>query len=322
VGDDLSPAWLPEPSADAVRDAVRRVAPDLAGDEVILNDILETSAPLWQRGTAWLGMAHVVKFCWSASAAAELDRERRVILALAGTSFQRWLPPIAMTSERPLLVITRRVDGAPFVAAVFGDSSAGSPVADLAQALTDLHNPAVLAAVRSAVSDLPAPTPQADTAAIRAGLHRFVEAARVAQIVRWCDWADEIQARAAAGDPVLVHGDLHGYNMVVADGRLVCLLDFDGVAVGDHHFDFRYLPGLERSIRLFVSTAEEYERLSGRTVEPASVLAWHIRTVLGDALWRSQAEVPLPDGGTVDEWVDQLHARIIELAHWRPFDHP
>jgi aminoglycoside phosphotransferase (APT) family kinase protein len=98
---------------------------------------------------------------------------------------------------------------------------------------------------------------------------------------------------------VILHGDLHGYNLLVRDGRLRCVLDYDAISIGDHHYDLRYLPGLGSSIGFLVALVDQYERLTGRAVEPAPLLAWHIRTVLGDALWRSEAGVPLPDGGTV-----------------------
>ena len=52
---DQAPCWLEGPSPGLVRDAVRRVAPYLSG-EVRLNDMLPSSNPFWQRGTAWLGM--------------------------------------------------------------------------------------------------------------------------------------------------------------------------------------------------------------------------------------------------------------------------
>jgi hypothetical protein len=71
-----------------------------------------------------------------------------------------------------------------------------------------------------------------------------------------------------------------------------------------------------------VAVVDEYERRTGRAVEPASLLAWHIRTVLGDALWRSEAGVPLPAGGTVHDWIEALELRIARLAVWRPFDRP
>lgn len=307
---------------EALRGALLRVKPSLSVDEVTLNDVLDSSNPRWQRGTAWIGTERVVKFAWSPDAAAGLDLERRVVLALSATPFQRWLPPIDLTSERPLLLITRRVDGQPCVDAVFGsDSAATTEATDVARAITDLHDSSVLAAVRETVLDLPPPVPQAETAGIRARLHLFLDADRSEQVDRWCDWVDEVQT-SAIRDPVLLHGDLHGYNMLADNGRLRCVLDYEGVSVGDHHYDFRYLPGLERSIRFFVHVAEAYERYSGRAIEPAPVLAWHIRTVLGDALWRSEAGVGLPDGGTVPQWVDELSTRISALAAWRAFDVP
>ena len=284
--------------------------------------MLLRSMPFWQRGTAWLGADHVVKFAWSDAAAAELDRERRVVLALAGSPFHRWLPPIEATAERPLLIVTRRVEGSPCAGSVIEADAAAEGVArDLAEAFAALHDPAVRAAVTGAVTDLPAATPQADTEAIRAGLERFVDPANVSPMRRWCDWVDAVQADPV-GEEVLLHGDVHGYNLLVEGGRLRCLLDYGEVAVGDHHFDFRYLPGIARTIGVFRRAAEEYEDRTGRAIDPARVLAWHIRTVLGDALWRSQAGVPLPGGGTVDEWVELLHERILELAAWRRFDAP
>jgi hypothetical protein len=44
------------------------------------------------------------------------------------------------------------------------------------------------------------------------------------------------------------------------------------------------------------------------------VMAWHVRTVLGDALWRTEAAVGLPGGGTKEAWVDELEERFTELG--------
>lgn len=56
-----------------------------------------------------------------------------------------------------------------------------------------------------------------------------------------------------------------------------------------------------------------YERLTGRHVVLDRVMAWHIRTVLGDALWRTDAKVELPEGGTPTEWIDELDERLNAL---------
>jgi aminoglycoside phosphotransferase (APT) family kinase protein len=321
VSDRHVQPWLEGPSAEAVRAAVRSVAPHVAGAVRLSDELYLGSKPSWQRGTAWLGAGHVVKFAWSQAAANEVDRERRALLALAETPFRRWLAPIEATSERPLLIVTRRVEGEPCAGAALADGAAAVP-GDLAEALATLHDPAVLEAVTRAVADLPEPVPQAGTDAIRGRLHPFVDPAHLPRIRRWCDWVDEVQS-GAAGERVLLHGDAHGYNLVVAGSRLRCVLDYDAVAAGDHHFDFRYLPDIEPTIGFFRRAVERYERLTGRRIEPAPVLAWHIRTVLGDALWRSEAGVPLPGGGgTVDEWIEALQGRIARLAAWRPFDAP
>lgn len=310
--------WIGALSPAAVRDAVRAVVPDLARAEVELNVGLEPTNPFWQRGTAWLGNTHVVKFAWSAEAALELARERRAMLALARTRFARWMPIVEAASERPLLIVTRRVEGVPCWGVILDDPSVAR---DVAAALADLHNPGVRTAIRNEGIEPPAPAPQADTDAIRSGLDRYLDQAELQLVRRWCDWTDHVQARPT-GDRVILHGDLHGYNLLVRGGRMRCVLDYDAVSAGDPHYDLRYLPGLESSIGFLVAVVDEYERRTGRAVEPAPLLAWHIRTVLGDALWRSEAGVPLPGGGTVHDWIEALRLRIARLAAWRAFDCP
>jgi hypothetical protein len=39
-------------------------------------------------------------------------------------------------------------------------------------------------------------------------------------------------------------------------------------------------------------------------------MAWHVRPMLGDALWRSGADVALPDGLSPAQWVDRLDDRL------------
>jgi aminoglycoside phosphotransferase (APT) family kinase protein len=310
-------AWIPAPTEGAARAALHRVAPELATAPIELNDILDTGNPWWARGTAWVGDTHIVKFAWSRPAAGEVLREARVLDALRTTDAARICPPLEKTSERPAMIVSRRVAGGPVG---FGSSPSRQLAEQLAAALAVVHDPATLAAVESVVN-LPAPVPQADTESIRTRLGRFLSPADTAIVRRWCDWVDEVQ-RTAWGDPVLLHGDLHGYNILQHGGNLVCLLDFGEVCQGDHQYDFRYLPAMVGDIEFFTAVAEAYERSTGRRVAPAPVLAWHLRTMLGDALWRSEANVPLPDGGTVHGWVRSAQERIGRIAAWRAFDRP
>jgi hypothetical protein len=43
-------------------------------------------------------------------------------------------------------------------------------------------------------------------------------------------------------------------------------------------------------------------------------MAWHLRTALGDALWRSEAGIPLADHRAPAAWVDDLSTRFTALG--------
>lgn len=56
-----------------------------------------------------------------------------------------------------------------------------------------------------------------------------------------------------------------------------------------------------------------YERLSGIALSIDRIMAWHALTALGDALWRTEAGVALPDGGTATTYVDRLSSELAAL---------
>jgi hypothetical protein len=56
-----------------------------------------------------------------------------------------------------------------------------------------------------------------------------------------------------------------------------------------------------------------YEQVTGRHLAVDRVMAWHLRSALGDALWRSEAGIPLPDHRTPAAWIDDLSNRFQEL---------
>jgi hypothetical protein len=155
------------------------------------------------------------------------------------------------------------------------------------------------------------PEAQATTEVLRAGYGRYVTPTQRLMVGEWCDWADEVLG--GAGDTALLHGDLHGHNLVLdpAIGALRLVADFETAGIGDPAFDFRYLPGQADSVDLFLEVRSRYEHLSGRALDLQRAMAWHIRTALGDALWRTEAGVPLPGGGgTASTWVDELESRM------------
>ena len=114
---------------------------------------------------------------------------------------------------------------------------------------------------------------------------------------------------------VLVHGDLHGYNQVwnPASSSLVAVVDFEESGVADRHFDLRYLPSNARGPELVLAVVDAYERLSGQRLAIERVMAWHVLTALGDALWRTEAGVALPGGGTATTYVDALQVMLARL---------
>jgi aminoglycoside phosphotransferase (APT) family kinase protein len=163
---------------------------------------------------------------------------------------------------------------------------------------------------------VPALAVPASTGTLRAGLARLIRPDQIARLRSWCDWADRILA--PPGRTVLVHGDLHGDNHLWdrASLRLRLIVDWETAGAGEPEFDLRCLPG-DGGTELLTATVAWYERLSGRSLEVDRIMAWHLRTCLGDALWRAEAGVALPDRRTPAEWVDDLDARFAALGTFR-----
>lgn len=95
---------------------------------------------------------------------------------------------------------------------------------------------------------------------------------------------------------------------------LRAVVDFEVAGPGDSNYDFRYLPAQASSVEFLLAVTCGYEQDSGRNVDLARVMAWHVRTALGDALRRTEARAGLPGGGTASAWVDELADRLTALA--------
>jgi aminoglycoside phosphotransferase (APT) family kinase protein len=94
---------------------------------------------------------------------------------------------------------------------------------------------------------------------------------------------------------------------------LLAVVDFEESGVADRHFDFRYLPSNAQGPELVLAVIGAYERLSGQRLAIERIMAWHILTALGDALWRTEAGVALPGGGTATTYVDLLEVMLAQL---------
>ncbi|HYV77470.1 MAG TPA: hypothetical protein VE979_05045, partial [Streptosporangiaceae bacterium] len=73
-------------------------------------------------------------------------------------------------------------------------------------------------------------------------------------------------------------------------------------------------PDMGPGVELLTAVIRHYEQITGRHLSTDRVMAWHLRTVLGDALWRSEAGIPLTDHRTPPERVDDLAARFTMLG--------
>jgi aminoglycoside phosphotransferase (APT) family kinase protein len=308
--------WLSGRSVASVREALRHHAPELTNEDVELRPWIEQKDPKWWYGSAVVGTQYFVKFAWSQSAAEKVWHEACILHALGAHSAPLRTPRVVATSDNPALLATEWIAGEPLTTACVGQMDSGRlavTASELARYLAHLHSPDVLAAVMRHVGALATPLPQATTRAIRADLTPWIRSDQVDQVGRWCDWADE-----RLGGPlerVFVQGDFHGHNQLwdPETQTLRAVLDYGESGVADAAYDFRYLPAQGPTTDLFLATASRYGEYTGAPLDLSRVMAWHVRTVLGDALWRSRAGVPLPDDRTPAQWVDDLRRRLDEL---------
>ena len=293
-----------------------RCAPHLAGLPMRINVWHAQSNPLWWSSSAVVDGRFVAKFAWSEVRAIRLWREEMILQRLRTLEPSLPTPELVVLNKDPALVATRRVTGLPLTWEWASGLSSGETTevaGQLAAFLVRLHG----VDTASVVGDLPdvLPTAQADTDRLRARFPRLVDQRRAASVMAWCDWVDRVLDGGPPLPEVLVHGDLHAYNQVwdLASASLLVIVDFEESGVADRHFDLRYLPSNARGPELVLAVMAAYERLSGQPLAIERIMAWHILTALGDALWRTEAGVALPGGGTATTYVDALNAMLAEL---------
>lgn len=308
---------MAEPSPVELRGALHRVLPELADESLALHPGVGRVDPVWHSGSAVIGGAFVAKFAWSQVAAGRVHREGRVLLALRSAAPALRLPEVVAVGTDPVLIVTRLVPGAPLTGAgvaALHEPGSDRVAADLAVFLARLHDPLVLDRVRL-VAPMLAPEPQADTNSLRQRFGRWVSPRQHDAVLVWCHWIDAILGGPVASE-CLVHGDLHGHNQVwdLKTPALRAIVDFDISGPREAEFDFRYLPSQAPGSDLFAAVVRRYREESGRDLDLDRVMAWHIRTVLGDALWRSEAGVALPAGDDPSACVDELAQRMAEAG--------
>lgn len=307
--------WLPGGGEGDLRAALASALPGVTVGRLDLRRVQLDGPPEWAAAAAIDDAGQVIKYAWSEAAAAGIAREAS-LLQMLGRLVP--VPEVVAVADRPVLLVTRVVPGQPLVGTAPGLATAEGRervAAELGSALARLHAPGVLAQAGELV-DLPPAEAQATTRALRERLAPWVAGRQWARILEWCDQVDETLTPRPLPD-VLLHGDLHGHNQIWSDGlgRLRAMLDWATASRGEPEFDFRYLPDQAPEPDLPARAAARYRQAGGRPLELRRIFAWHILTLLGDALWRSEAGVALPDGRTPVEWVDGLERRL-EVTGW------
>jgi aminoglycoside phosphotransferase (APT) family kinase protein len=308
--------WLAECSAQALGQALRVVAPELSAFPVTVPvpDPAAKRDPLWWSSSTVVGERFIVKFAWSCPGALRLAREIGVLTALAREPKVPFLPEVVASSTDPVLLVTRLVPGESLFKVIdsIGRERAGQ---QLASFLAALHHPATGQRAEAVIGKLTgAHLPPATTATLRERFGTWARPDQRPAIMRWCDWADTVLA--SPGEAVLVHGDLHGDNQVWDHDKLKLVVDLETAGAAEPEYDLRALPGpaMGPGVELLTAVMRHYEQITGRQLSIDRVMAWHLRTALGDALWRSEAGIPLADHRSAPEWVDDLAARFSLLG--------
>lgn len=304
--------WLSEATETALRQALAEAVPDLTAGQLVVAPKAKQQNPDYWSGTATIDGEFVVKFAWAEAPAIRIWREGLLLERLASADALLPVPHVVRVRQRPALVITEVLPGAPMSWEWASQRSSaetrrlGTEIGAFLARLHALPGDRLLA-------DLPqfTPAPQSDTTRLRLRYPPLVDDRRAQLVLRWCDWVDTILGRRVRSD-VLVHGDFHGFNQLWdhSSCRLVAVVDFEEAGMAEAEFDFRYLPGNSRTPELTLKAIEGYEDLAGQDLDLQRVLAWNVRTHLGDALWRTEASAALPGGGDATTWVDDLADRL------------
>jgi hypothetical protein len=166
-------SWLPGPSPAAVADALRVVAPALAGLPVTIPGRVGQDDPVFQMSSAALGDDFVVKFAWSQAAARFILHQITTLETLALEPALPYLPEVVAAGTSPLILVTRRVRGTSLFEAadqIDRDHAGGQ----LARFLAVLHSEQTRRRAEAATGPVPAWYPLITTAALRERFGRLV----------------------------------------------------------------------------------------------------------------------------------------------------
>src|SRR6266704_3444312 len=118
-------------------------------------------------------------------------------------------------------------------------------------------------------------------------------------------------AAGAAISVLLIYG-----RQVWDHDELRLVVDFATAGAAEPEYELRAFPGpgMGPGLELLTAVMRHYQQVTGRQLSADRVMAWHLRQALGDALWHSEAGIPLNDHRRPPQWVDDLAARFSALS--------
>ena len=263
-----------------------------------------------RRGVRIAGGELFVKFAWSQEAAGPIWREGQLLSTLRQAGFP--CPEVVALHPSIACFVTRNVPGYSVTADGLGRLNTGQLTrfaSQLADALLVLRAPGL----RPALDKLADPgrlRAQATVEELHADFEPMIRPDQWPAVVDLLDRVDAVLSRPGP-EPVALHGDLHGYNLVWDGCDLAAVCDFENLTFGDPSYEMRYLPD-NAPTQAYVRAVLDRLWQAGEDDNLERALAWHVLTRLGDARWRTLAGVGLPGGGTPVEWVEDLFATLAE----------
>ena len=287
---------LPGATEDDLRVALGAVLPALADLPMTVLASMSVRAE-WCRSTAIIDGRFAVKFAWTQEAADVLSREAQIQQALANTDVAT--ADLVVWSEEPTLIVCELASGRPLTYEAAGRLSHDQTRAVAAAMVVELvafHGVAVADELARAGIALGTARAQSTTDELRDRLPVLLSAPTWRRIERVLSGVDAVLAEPEP--QVVVHGDWHGHNLVFnqAFDRIIAVLDFAETGIGDAAFDLRYLPRQSPTLDLLDAAIDAYRAATGHQVSRDRVLAWHVLTDLGDALWRTDTHVEVVAG--------------------------
>lgn len=317
-------SWLSEYSEGSLRSALRSAGGGLDQLPLELTGANDLSRPIWATGGARIDGRFLAKFAFSEPAAVRLWHEARVLKLLRQDAALN-VPEVVAAGPTPACLAMRIIaSGVPLsyeLVRAAAPARTDAIGAELAGFLARLHAPEILILVTARLgAPVRAPEPglQATTDELRQRFTRLIAPERATRMHRWCDWVDAELATPA--EHAFVHGDFHPYNQLWDrdELRLLLVTDFETSGVAEPEYDFRAIPSFGPGLDLLLSTIHHYTSLGRHQLSLERIMALHVRTALGDALWRSEAGLPLllprAGGGTPDDYVDELAERLALLG--------